>query len=126
MFLGHPVCHRKSPEDYTHFQGATTHSQEETNFMYASFQGYGQTGSYAKRAGHDINYVALSGLLSKFGRKDQKPTPPVNVLADFAGGGMTCALGILLALYERSKSGKGQVVDASMVRLSLVRKIGIQ
>ena len=54
------------------------------------------------------------------GRKDQKPTPPINLLADFAGGGMTCALGILLALFERNKSGKGQVVDTSMVSVYLV------
>ncbi|KAL9987370.1 hypothetical protein ACROYT_G001664 [Oculina patagonica] len=78
-------------------------------------KGYGQTGCYAKKAGHDINYVSLSGLLSKLGRKDQKPTPPINLLADFAGGGLTCAFGILLALFERTKSGKGQVVDSSMV-----------
>ena len=79
-------------------------------------EGYGQTGSHALKAGHDINYVALSGLLSKLGRKNEKPTPPINLLADFAGGGMTCVLGILLALFERTKSGKGQVVDVSMVR----------
>ena len=92
---------------------------EETNSLQTLFAGYGQTGSHAKRAGHDINYVALSGLLSMLGRKDQKPTPPINLLADFAGGGMTCALGILLALFERSKSGKGQIVDSSMVSVCL-------
>lgn len=58
-------------------------------------------------------------MLSKLGRKDQKPTPPINLLADFGGGGLTCAFGILLALFERTRSGKGQVVDASMVNQSI-------
>jgi alpha-methylacyl-CoA racemase len=66
-------------------------------------------------AGHDINYIALSGTLSCFGRKGERPLPPVNLLGDFAGGGMLCALGIALALFERSRSGKGQVIDAAMV-----------
>ena len=58
----------------------------------------------------------ISGVLSKLGRKHENPYPPVNLLADFAGGGLTCALGILLALYERNISGKGQVIDANMVQ----------
>ena len=61
-------------------------------------------------------------MLSKLGRKDQKPTPPINLLADFGGGGLTCAFGILLALLERTRSGKGQVVDASMVNQSIIIK----
>ena len=65
--------------------------------------------------GHDINYLAMSGVLSKLGRKDENPIAPVNLLADFAGGGLTCAMGIMAALFERSKSGKGQVIDSSMV-----------
>jgi alpha-methylacyl-CoA racemase len=65
--------------------------------------------------GHDINYLSLSGVLSRLGRKHENPTAPINLLADFAGGGLTCAMGIMAALLERSKSGKGQVVDASMV-----------
>nr|CAH7753886.1 unnamed protein product [Callosobruchus chinensis] len=77
--------------------------------------GYGQEGPLAKRAGHDINYIAISGLLSLFRRKGEAPLPPVNLAADFGGGGLMCALGILLALLERSKSGLGQVVDNSMV-----------
>lgn len=56
------------------------------------------------------------GVLSALGRKDEKPTPPINLLADFAGGSLTCALGIMMALFERSHSGKGQVVDCSMVQ----------
>jgi alpha-methylacyl-CoA racemase len=66
-------------------------------------------------AGHDINYIALSGALSLFRRKGEKPLPPCNLLGDFAGGGMLCAFGILLALIERQRSSKGQVVDAAMV-----------
>lgn len=64
----------------------------------------------------------MSGLLSKLGRKDQKPTPPINLLADFAGGGLTCAFGILIALFERTRSGRGQVIDASMVNQSIKLK----
>ena len=88
---------------------------KDYNFVCYFSKGYGQTGCYSKKAGHDINYVSLSGLLSKLGREDQKPTPPINLLADFGGGGLTCAFGILLALFERTRSGKGQVVDSSMV-----------
>lgn len=83
--------------------------------IYARLTGFGQYGLYSKMAGHDINYLALSGVLSFLGRAKEKPTPPVNLLADFAGGGLICAFGIVLALFERSKSGKGQVIDCSMV-----------
>ncbi|XP_076233313.1 alpha-methylacyl-CoA racemase isoform X2 [Calliopsis andreniformis] len=89
----------------------------ETNkrLIYARLTGFGQKGPYANMAGHDINYLGLSGLLSLFGRHDQKPTPPVNLAADFGGGGLMCAFGIILALFERSNSNVGQVVDISMV-----------
>jgi alpha-methylacyl-CoA racemase len=83
--------------------------------IYARLTGWGQKGSYAAMAGHDINYIALSGALSLFRRKGECPLPPCNTLGDFAGGGMLCAMGILLALMERSRSGKGQIVDAAMV-----------
>ena len=83
--------------------------------IYARLTGWGQNGPYASMAGHDINYIALSGALSLFRRKGEKPIPPCNLLGDFAGGGMLCAMGILLALVERSTSGKGQVVDSAMV-----------
>ncbi|XP_068236519.1 alpha-methylacyl-CoA racemase isoform X2 [Palaemon carinicauda] len=89
--------------------------KENPKLIYARLTGFGQTGPYAEMAGHDINYVAISGLLSMLGRKEGKPTPPINLLADFAGGGLMCAFGISLALLERSKSGLGQVIDASMV-----------
>ncbi|XP_017858468.1 PREDICTED: alpha-methylacyl-CoA racemase [Drosophila arizonae] len=83
--------------------------------IYARLTGFGQHGRLAPRAGHDLNYAAVSGVLSMLGRKHEKPTAPINLLADFAGGSVMCALGICLALLERHKSGKGQVVDAAMV-----------
>nr|XP_040054135.1 alpha-methylacyl-CoA racemase [Gasterosteus aculeatus aculeatus] len=89
--------------------------EENPRLIYARLTGYGQSGSYANAAGHDINYVALSGLLSRLGRSGEKPYAPLNLIADFAGGGLSCALGIVLALLERTKSGKGQIIDASMV-----------
>jgi alpha-methylacyl-CoA racemase len=86
-----------------------------SGLIYARLTGWGQKGSYKDMAGHDINYIALSGALSLFRRKGERPLPPCNVLGDFAGGGMLCAMGILLALIEKNRSGKGQVVDAAMV-----------
>ena len=85
--------------------------------IYARLTGYGQHGdaSYEKSAGHDINYAALSGVLSMCKSPNSKPEPPVNLLADFAGGSMMCVQGILLALIERANSGKGQVIDAAMI-----------
>jgi alpha-methylacyl-CoA racemase len=83
--------------------------------IYARLTGWGQDGPYASMAGHDINYIGLSGALSLFRRKGEKPLPPCNLLGDFAGGGMLCAMGILLSLIERKNSGKGQIVDAAMV-----------
>lgn len=88
---------------------------DNPKLIYARLTGFGQTGPYAKMAGHDINYLATSGILSRLGRKDQPPVAPINLLADFAGGGMTCAMGIMAALFERSQSGQGQVIDANMV-----------
>ncbi|XP_076014585.1 alpha-methylacyl-CoA racemase [Genypterus blacodes] len=89
--------------------------KENPGLIYARLTGYGQRGSYATRAGHDINYLATSGLLSRLGRSEGKPHAPLNLLADFAGGGLSCALGIVLALLERTRSGRGQIIDASMV-----------
>jgi len=83
--------------------------------IYARLTGWGQSGPWAQMAGHDINYIALSGALSLFRRKGEKPLPPCNLLGDFAGGGMLCTIGILLALLERATSGEGQVVDAAML-----------
>lgn len=89
--------------------------KDNDQLIYARLTGFGQKGYYANRAGHDINYLALTGLLSLFGRSNEKPTFPINLAADFGGGGLMCAVGILLALMDRTKSGKGQVIDANMV-----------
>lgn len=86
--------------------------------VYGRLTGYGQDGPLAARAGHDIDYLAVAGALEPLGRAGEKPTPPINVLADFAGGGMLLAYGIACALWERDRpggSGRGQVVDAAMV-----------
>jgi len=83
--------------------------------VYARMTGWGQHSPLRDRAGHDINYIAVSGVLSALGRKDEKPYPPINLVGDFAGGGLLCAFGIVCALLERERSGKGQVVDAAMV-----------
>lgn len=83
--------------------------------VYGRLTGYGQDGPLASKAGHDIDYVAIAGALEPLGRAGQPPTPPINVLADFAGGGMLLAYGILAALLARERTGQGQVVDAAMV-----------
>ncbi|MEU7531279.1 CaiB/BaiF CoA-transferase family protein [Saccharothrix sp. NPDC042600] len=83
--------------------------------VYGRMTGWGQDGPLADRAGHDINYIALAGALEPIGRAGQPPTVPLNVIGDFGGGGLLLALGILAALYERERSGRGQVVDAAMV-----------
>ncbi len=83
--------------------------------IYGRMTGWGQDGPWSGRAGHDINYVALSGTLAMIGRKDEAPVPPINLVGDFGGGGMLLAFGVLAAVIERSTSGKGQVVDAAMV-----------
>jgi alpha-methylacyl-CoA racemase len=83
--------------------------------IYARITGWGQQGPLALEAGHDINYIAVSGVLHAIGRRGERPLPPINIIGDFAGGGMLTALGVVLALYERERSGKGQVVDAAMI-----------
>ncbi|XP_041360307.1 alpha-methylacyl-CoA racemase-like [Gigantopelta aegis] len=88
---------------------------DNPRLVYARLTGFGQSGPLARKAGHDINYLAISGVLSRFGRHNENPSFPLNLLADFAGGGLMCALGITMALFERTRSGKGQVVDANMV-----------
>ena len=81
----------------------------------ARLTGFRRDGPYAPIAGHDINYLAVSGLLSQLGRANGPPIFPANIIADFAGGGLTCAFGILAALLSRAQTGKGQVVEANMV-----------
>ena len=82
--------------------------------IYGRMTGWGQTGSFAAEAGHDINYIALTGALGAMGAKDIPPVPPLNLVGDFGGGGMLLALGICAALVETAKSGLGQVIDAAM------------
>ncbi|GAT68337.1 carnitine dehydratase [Planomonospora sphaerica] len=83
--------------------------------VYGRMTGWGQDGPLAPTAGHDIDYIAISGVLSMLGRAGEKPTPPINILGDFAGGGLMLAYGVLLALIERERTGAGRVVDAAMV-----------
>ncbi len=83
--------------------------------VYGRITGWGQTGPLAQTAGHDINYIGLTGALDAIGRKGQPPTPPLNILGDYAGGALYLALGVLSALVESQRSGKGQVVDAAIV-----------
>ena len=82
--------------------------------VYARMTGWGQDGPLAKAAGHDINYIALSGALSAIGTPASGPVPPLNLVGDFGGGGMLMAFGIACALVEAKRSGRGQVVDAAM------------
>ncbi|QZD88745.1 CoA transferase [Qipengyuania aurantiaca] len=83
--------------------------------VYARMTGWGQDGPLAQAAGHDLNYIAITGALDSIGAKGALPIPPQNLVGDFGGGSMYCAFGILAALYERQTSGKGQVVDAAIV-----------
>ena len=82
--------------------------------VYGRMTGWGQTGPYAPMAGHDINYIALSGALHAFGRKGEKPTPPINMMGDFGGGAMMLAFGMVSALLAVQRGGKGTVIDAAM------------
>jgi alpha-methylacyl-CoA racemase len=77
--------------------------------------GVGQDGPLAQAAGHDINYIALAGVLAHIGRRGEPPVPPLNLVADFGGGGLLLAFGMVCALLERLRSDRGQVVDAAMV-----------
>lgn len=83
--------------------------------IYGRMTGWGQTGPRSQQAGHDINYISLNGLLHAVGRKGERPVPPLNLAGDFGGGSMFLLVGILSALWERERSGKGQVIDAAMV-----------
>jgi alpha-methylacyl-CoA racemase len=93
--------------------------------VYGRITGWGQDGPLARAAGHDINYIGLSGALEPIGRAGERPVPPLNLLGDFGGGGMLLALGVLAALVERAGSGRGQVVDASMVDGSALLTAGM-
>ena len=83
--------------------------------VYGRMTGWGQDGPYAAWSGHDINYISLAGALAHYGRAGEAPVPPLNMVGDFGGGGMFLALGVVAALLEAQKSGRGQVVDTAMV-----------
>lgn len=88
--------------------------KDNTRLIYTRVSGYGQSGALAKKAGHDINYLSISGLLSMFGRSNTKPYAPINLAADFAGGGLLAAYGIMAAVFERTKTNRGQILDLSL------------
>ena len=87
---------------------------DNPRLVYGRMTGWGQTGPMAAEPGHDINYLAISGALHAFGRAGEKPTPPINMVADFGGGGMVLAFGMPAALLHAQRTGEGQVVDAAM------------
>ena len=89
--------------------------QRNPRLVYGRMTGWGQDGPLAPRAGHDINYIALAGVLHAFGREGEAPVPPLNLVGDFGGGGMLLGFGVACALLEAARSGRGQVVDAAMV-----------
>jgi alpha-methylacyl-CoA racemase len=97
MGLGPDVLHADNPK-----------------LVYGRMTGWGQTGTLAHAAGHDINYISVSGNLHGYGRPDQKPTPPTNAIGDFAGGGMMLAFGMVAAILSARTTGKGQVIDVAM------------
>lgn len=83
--------------------------------VYGRVTGWGQDGPLSKAAGHDLNYIALTGALDAIGRRGAPPTPPLNLVGDFGGGALYLALGVVAALYEARESGQGQTVDAAMI-----------
>ena len=104
--------------------------QLNPRLIIARLTGFRRDGKYSKMAGHDINYLAVSGVLAQLGGAGAPPYFPSNILADFAGGGLMCAFGILLALFSRNSTGKGQVVEANMVdgvqSLSSMMRFGLK
>lgn len=95
--------------------GPATLLAENPKLVYGRMTGWGQSGPRAQTAGHDINYIALSGVLDCVGRAGEKPLPPVNLIGDFGGGGMLLAFGMLAAILHAKQSGEGQVIDCAMV-----------
>ena len=96
--LGPDVCLKRNPK-----------------LVFARMTGWGQEGPLAQAAGHDINYISITGALYAMGRKGEKPVPPLNLVGDFGGGGMLLVNGVLAALLETANSGQGQVIDVAMV-----------
>ncbi|MCH7943948.1 MAG: CoA transferase [Proteobacteria bacterium] len=93
--------------------------------VYGRVTGWGQTGPMARVAGHDVNYIALAGVLNAIGRRGERPLPPLNLIGDFGGGGMYLAFGVVCAILRARQSGTGQVVDAAMIDGSLSLMAGI-
>lgn len=89
--------------------------ERNPRLIYVRMTGWGQEGPIAGASGHDLNYIALAGALQPIGRADAPPAPPLNLLGDYGGGGMVLAFGVACALYERERSGQGQVIDVAMV-----------
>jgi alpha-methylacyl-CoA racemase len=89
--------------------------QRNPRLIVARLTGFRRDGKYRDMAGHDINYIAVSGVLAMLGRAGEKPYAPGNIIGDFAGGGAVAFLGVLLALIARERTGRGQVVEANMV-----------
>jgi alpha-methylacyl-CoA racemase len=89
--------------------------ERNPRLVYGRMTGWGQDGPLAETAGHDIDYIALTGALHAIGRRDERPVPPLNLVGDFGGGGMLLAFGVVAALLEARTTGRGQVVDAAMV-----------
>src|SRR5205085_6226831 len=94
--------------------GADTCRARNPRLVFGRMTGWGQTGPMAHAAGHDLNYIALSGMLAAMGRPDEPPAPPLNLVGDYGGGAMVLAFGIACALVEARTSGQGQVIDAAM------------
>lgn len=94
--------------------GPDTCMARNPKLVYGRMTGWGQTGPLAQSAGHDINYISISGALHAIGRRDEKPVLPLNLIGDFGGGGMMLAYGMVCALLEAQRSGKGQVIDCAM------------
>jgi alpha-methylacyl-CoA racemase len=99
--------------------------RRNAGLVYGRVTGWGQDGPLARAAGHDLNYIALAGALHHFGDETRPPTIPLNIIGDHAGGGLLLAFGVLAALHERSRSGRGQVVDAAMVDGSVSLQAGL-
>ena len=95
--------------------GPTVLLADNPRLVYGRMTGWGQDGPYSQTAGHDINFIALTGALHAFGRAGGKPTPPANLIGDFGGGGMMLAFGMVSAILHARSSGEGQVVDCSML-----------
>nr|WP_282571948.1 CaiB/BaiF CoA-transferase family protein [Roseomonas acroporae] len=95
--------------------GPETALARNPRLVYGRMTGWGQEGPLARNAGHDINYIALSGALHAIGRAGERPVPPLNLVGDYGGGALYLAFGVVCALHERARSGRGQVVDAAMV-----------